>query len=544
MRIIYATDIHHALRQLEELFKRTDPDLYIIAGDLAYRAFYRYKTAWRLIELEQILKRYGKDGQSLLETACEICVTKNEGSHYERALEYLDLARKAEDFLKKTYLKIERIIEHTSKAPVYVLPGNYDMDLNETPLSGRNLHLDFIDFKGLRIAGYGGAKVHTPGIPEHLQVPFIENKGPEGVISEAFDFFTGCRPQILVTHEPPYGHLDFLKGYGNAGSEGIRRYIDEKKTVAVLSGHYHEQWGAVNAGGTVIFNPSNFGRTLELTRTRRGGNFLQLELKGGHIEEAQLRRLEKEDIYPVVHYEPSGSGFRSIILDEKRYAAMGGKIRKTIHIRPIRQLRKVKSFFLQYETEQTIQLIDKLESIIEELRGEGMEIAFDLLGSLNFGMAGKGSDIDLVLYLRGRDCVLDREDTCALPRPVEAVFKGLNKRDIEIDVCDSLDLDRIGRAIIEENKEDGQLQRFIFYRTVCRPVNLKTIKAVENLFLGKENFRRKVEVSLKEHIEILVSSVRHVRSFDKYSTRLREMGVKVSPDVEEAIKNYLRGRKE
>jgi hypothetical protein len=80
----------------------------------------------------------------------------------------------------------------------------------------------------------------------------------------------------------------------------------------------------------------------------------------------------------------------------------------------------------------------------------------------------------------------------------------------------------------------------VFYRTVCRPVNLRLIKEVENLLLAKEHFRRKAEKGLKDYLDILVSSVRHVQSFEKYKARLRERGIPLAPDVEDAIHHYLR----
>jgi hypothetical protein len=64
---------------------------------------------------------------------------------------------------------------------------------------------------------------------------------------------------------------------------------------------------------------------------------------------------------------------------------------------------------------------------------------------------------------------------------------------------------------------------------------------VENLLLQREDFRREMEKGLKEYLDILVSSVRHISSFEKYKTRLRERGVRIRPDVEEAIRHYLRG---
>ena len=46
------------------------------------------------------------------------------------------------------------------------------MDLRNTSLRGRNLHLKTITRDGWRFAGYGGARVRTSGMPDHLQVFF------------------------------------------------------------------------------------------------------------------------------------------------------------------------------------------------------------------------------------------------------------------------------------------------------------------------------------------------------------------------------------
>ncbi len=105
-----------------------------------------------------------------------------------------------------------------------------------------------------------------------------------------------------------------------------------------------------------------------------------------------------------------------------------------------------------------------------------MEVGFDLLGSVSFGMAEDQSDLDIVVYMRSRDCVLDELDTCGVPRPLRAVFDALKQRGIETEVCDSIDIDRVMEAISREDRDDGQLQRFVFYRSVCRPVNLRLIK--------------------------------------------------------------------
>ncbi len=93
-----------------------------------------------------------------------------------------------------------------------------------------------------------------------------------------------------------------------------------------------------------------------------------------------------------------------------------------------------------------------------------MRVAFDLLGSLNFGIADAHSDIDMIVYLRGEECLPDPNDACTIPQPLQAVFDELHERHLDIDVCDSLDLDRVERAVLAEDLDDSHLQRFIFYR--------------------------------------------------------------------------------
>jgi Icc-related predicted phosphoesterase/predicted nucleotidyltransferase len=546
MRIVFSTDIHHAFGQLGTLIQVTSADLYLIAGDLVCRAFQRYETAWRFMELQQIMAGYRSkepaSRASLKEVAERFCKAGEDDATSARAREYLRLCGKAEAYLQKAYTRLEGVLAHYPGRRIYVLPGNYDMDLDQTALKERNLHLRCIEEGGIRIAGYGGSRVQTPGMPDHLQVPFREEHRGAESWSEAVDFFRSVTPDMLVLHEPPYGYLDALPAYGNAGSPAIRNYVDEGGVSLVLSGHHHEHWGAAYSGSTRFFNPSNFGRAEEVSRVRAGGYFLDLILDQKTFVAASLRRLEKGELYAIVEYRPVAGGQEAIILDEKRYSSMGGTLPRIEHIKPVRALQRIKAYFLGYETPETLDLIKQLREIYREIEKEGMEVAFDLLGSLNFGMAERNSDMDVVVYLRGKDCVLDDVDVCQIPRPLSAVFAALKERQLNVEVCDSLDLDRVKHAIREEDPKDGQLQRFIFYRTVCRPVNLRMIKQVENLLLEREAFRREVEKGLKEYLEILVSSVRHVRSFDKYKRRLRERGITLSQDAEESIRNYLRAQ--
>ena len=551
MRIVYLTDIHDAFKALIPVLEKTSADVYILAGDLIYRVFPRYEDAWRFMELQERLSAYRTEKGSsagLMETAKAILKDPNSESRLvDQAKEYIKLGDKAERYLNRSYGRLEDVLGGFPDKNIVVLPGNYDTDLRGTALNGRSLHLNTVEVDGLKIAGYGGAKVRTPALPDHLQVPFVEHTGDGRTRSEAGDYFRLVKPDILVAHHPPYGRLDNLKGYGRVGSVGIRDYVDEFGPALVLSGHIHEDWGGVYFNGTAFFNPSNFGKTVEVTHDRPGGYFLDLILEGGAFQVATLRQAVRGRFYDVADYriEPkqgrSGKAMEELVVDEKRYIRMGGRADKPSHIRPIRRLQAIRSFFLRFETPESKALVRELRGIYRDLQEQGFSVGFDLLGSLNFGMAEKGSDLDLVVYLRSGQCSLDDLDTCKVPPPLAAVFEELEKRRLEVEVLDSLDLDRISEAVEREDSDDGHLQRFVFYRAVCRPVNLRLIKRFENRLLRKERFRKETENKLREYLRILVSSMRHVKSFEKYAARLRESGVRIPADVERKVKQYLKG---
>ena len=546
MRCVFVTDVHQAFRKIDRLLDKTEADLYLIAGDLMSRSFFQYQAAWRFMELQQILKGHknpDRPEETLDRLAMRLLENDQPDTLHSVAGEYLALCRKAEIYLQNSYKRLEEILFNHPDKTIYLIPGNYDLDLSRTALRNYDLHLNWIDSNGWRVAGYGGANLDTPGIPDHLQVHYGEKRHGAGFVSEASQLFKKIRPDILVLHQPAYGYLDEVSRYGNTGSHGIRDYLDTHQIKLVLSGHHHENFGAIISGGTVFMNPSNFGSTIEITRTRPGGYFFDLLLRDDGLEVATLRHLAKNRLSDIVDYRPSSTGIEALVLDEKKYVRLGGTLPKTRHISAIRHFQRVKSFFLGYQTPETQKLINEMRKIYRNIQREGMEVAFDLLGSLSFGMAQKDSDMDLVVYMRSKDCVLDEEDTCGVPRPLEAVFKALEKSNLEVEVCDSLDLDRIKEAIEKNDTEDGQLQRFVFYRLVCRPINLRLIKSVENLLMQNEALRREMEEGLEEYLDILVASVRHIRSFDKYKSRLLERGIKITPDVEEALRNYLRGSK-
>ena len=167
MRIIYITDIHDTFVPLKTVFDNTTADVYLLAGDLLYRTFPRYETAWRYIELQEILSGYRArqdSEESLWDVTQRLCLEQKDSHLAFQAKEYMSLSDRAEKYMRSSYKRLETILSRYPEKRIFVLPGNYDMDLYHTILKDRNIHLQCVEVDGVRIAGYGGAKVRTPGL--------------------------------------------------------------------------------------------------------------------------------------------------------------------------------------------------------------------------------------------------------------------------------------------------------------------------------------------------------------------------------------------
>ena len=107
-----------------------------------------------------------------------------------------------------------------------------------------------------------------------------------------------------MIHDPPYGFFDKIPGFGNIGSQGIRRYLDdaEKKPSLVLSGHVHEDQGILKKGKTVFLNPSNFGAVDSVYGFQPGGFFAEITFENKLVSSVGLYRLvdgEKKHLMQV-----------------------------------------------------------------------------------------------------------------------------------------------------------------------------------------------------------------------------------------------------
>ena len=144
--------------------------------------------------------------------------------------------------------------------PAVLVPGNgeSDVELREACTgwpSAHVLHGEGVTLEGVPFYGIGG------GIPV---TPFGEWSF-DLTEDEADEMLAGCPEDgVLVSHSPPYGHLDKAGGR-QLGSHAVLGAIERASPRLVVCGHIHACWGKRSpVGRTLVLNAGPEGQLLEL----------------------------------------------------------------------------------------------------------------------------------------------------------------------------------------------------------------------------------------------------------------------------------------
>jgi uncharacterized protein len=552
MRIIYLADIHGAFERVRTLLSETLADVYIIAGDLIDIPFYNMNAAINYHELQSYF--HGLRMKMHKETLCiedfvdELLDTPGiSEEEEEKGSKYQQYTIRARRVLQQKYKVLENMVSAKQNSLVFCIPGNYDMDLRFTSLHQRDLHLKSHVIKELVIAGYGGADVWTPGIPERYVVPYRAGTGADFTNNEMYNFFKDVKPDIIVTHQPAHGIHDRITQFGTSGSPSLRFYCDNNPVLLCLTGHIHMDWGFQTAEETVYLNPSNFGEVTTLTgNVSEGGFFYSIDVEGRDIKRIIFRKIVADRIYDIADYYMEKRAWKERIVDQERYQALAGgtnfdtKIHKFSHIPEIEMYNEIKRFFRLFQTEETEERLDILEQVTRLIEDRLQDnIGMDVVGSTNMGLCQEGSDIDFVLYVW---CDSDGNtdlNQCEPYRNAKEVMEEILKDKYEYQIMDCIDLSVVEKSIRERNFECEMTQLFVFYRAIGRPINYRAISPVEDLLNQDMEFRSEVEGSIRSYLKIFINTSQHTRSFDKYEGRIKSLGIKIPEAIRSVIRTYL-----
>ncbi len=551
MKMIYLTDIHGMFSQVATLLFETIADVYVIGGDLIDIPFYNLDTAIYYHDqqtfFQSLRKKMEKEDmvmEEFVDYLMEFPDTPedilNRGSSYQ---EHTIRARRV---MQQKYKVLENIISFKTSSWVYTIPGNYDMDLKFTSLHERDLHLHWYNVFGMKIAGYGGADVRTTGIPEKYVVKYAIGIGKDTTKNEMYTFFKAIKPDIIVSHQPAHGIHDRITHIGPSGSPALRMFCDNNPVKLCLTGHIHNDWGFKFVEDTVYLNPSNFGDVTTVKgEVAEGGFFYQIEIDDNKIERISLKKMANDKIYDIAEHTKKNGSWTGQIIDQERYNAklreenVDLKVKKYHHIPEIELFKEIKQFFRLFQTQETEIRIDKLEKAMELLGDRFFDVAMDITGSVNVGLSQRSSDIDIVLYLRCKTECGDMYETCENFREVKGMIAEILGDEFKFEIVDCVNLNIVEQSIRERNYECELTQRFVAYRSICRPVNYKVISPIEDLLNQDIEFRKEMEGSIRSFFRIFATTSQHIRSFEKYKARLKTIGIKIPDVVQKKIRQYL-----
>ena len=172
-----------------------------------------------------------------------------------------------------------RSILEGSGLPYFVLPGNYDGDI-EPVLNGAVLHRRTDRIGEASILGYGGADE----FPGHIKLL----KGLGAITpykpGEVARMIREEKPAIIALHKPPHGFCDVTR-FGHSGETMVTMALTPA-TKLVMVGHVHDGMGVTRKGDTVIAHPGSLGRfelvsaeTLETKKEMDYGTFMRVDIE-------------------------------------------------------------------------------------------------------------------------------------------------------------------------------------------------------------------------------------------------------------------------
>lgn len=560
MRIIYLADIHGAFAQVRDLLAVTDAQVYIIAGDLIDRPFFTEAMAARYRELQSVISglqcRMG-DGTADADDFVEDLLKRTDlpAGALDRAAEYRDATIRARRVLQQKYKILESILSLKDTSRIFCLPGNYDMDLQYTSLHGRDLHRHWYHAADLRIAGYGGADVSTPGIPQRYAVPYRADRGR----SEMTRFFTETRPDIIVTHKPALGVHDHISPMGESGSPELRRYCEENRVPLCLTGHVHDQWGFEEVGGTVYLNPSNFGEVLlPGGGAAEGGFFYRIDTRDRKIAGITLSKLVRGRVYDLAVYSLRRGRWMKYVLDPERFGALlRGKNHDRAETADKTSLRDemkraMRWFFpgggVGEEIQAAAEEIGRIASRLEAQSGAAA--AVDLLWDGESAGPPHSAPSDLVVYLRCGGAAPERQDRrvedggCSgCPEILEMMRDALSSFP-HVRIADWIDLDRVLKSLREKNYECDAAQRFAAYRSAGRSLFGGAAAAVEHEMDRDPLFRGEIEGTGFAYMQIFRNLADRVETMKVFEARLRELGITAPEAFKLRIGECFHGRHE
>lgn len=213
----------------------------------------------------------------------------------------------------------------------------------------------------------------------------------------------------------------------------------------------------------------------------------------------------------------------------------------------IKIYQALKNKYRNYDTKHALKRMQAFRRSAQELGSKGFPLAFELLGSINFGLVEPYSDADVIIL---HYCDLHLSDGECMPSCPNLLFekeelvKSL-RRQLNEEMCRIEILDCINMKYVERCLQTGELSgnsiiyRFMFYRNMGRPVNrplyIEYYEALEKNASLVAEFELWASLALKAYLK----TSDHRYSFSKYNERILNQRIALPEGLREELRRYL-----
>ncbi|MCR9141460.1 MAG: hypothetical protein NXI24_04350 [bacterium] len=213
----------------------------------------------------------------------------------------------------------------------------------------------------------------------------------------------------------------------------------------------------------------------------------------------------------------------------------------------IREFNEIKRYFRSHETKESRSRLLQFRNYTRRISESGFDVAFDFVGSINFGQAISASDVDIVMYLRcpgpcGERCPgicnSHQGAQAELVSTLKNESTASNTRVYDVQVIDTINLTDLERALEEGDADSYVLLRFAFYRSICRPVNVKILRPYQKRLVEDQKLIETMRPRLRDLFDGLCATSKHHLSFNKYQERLAQMGIQIPGIMRAIIRRY------
>tara|TARA_Y100001937_G_scaffold90686_1_gene122767 strand:+ start:72804 stop:73502 length:699 start_codon:yes stop_codon:yes gene_type:complete len=206
----------------------------------------------------------------------------------------------------------------------------------------------------------------------------------------------------------------------------------------------------------------------------------------------------------------------------------------------------IKRYFREYETSHSKNRMRDFRKFARMIQEAGYQVAFDFVGSVNFGQADTNSDVDFVLYLAcEKNYAGECDDVhCRTRHQIEnllirTLIREYVVRPYEIQVVDCMNLNLLHAELERGDPMSPALFRFAFYRSICRAVNARVLKPYQNRLMSNPALVNGLRSELGAVFDGLNRWSPHSISFSKYKSRLEDLGVRIPDSMLEKIRSHL-----